>query len=235
MSLREVLRRLRPHYLVAIVLALLVYAFISVAGEVAEGETLAFDKSVILLLREAGNPADPVGSPKIEEAARDVTALGSFTVLGLIVAAVTLSLLFMGQHRTAVFILAAIITGTALSTLLKSFFDRPRPDLTGVVTVFTSSFPSGHALVSAVAYLTLGACLAQTTDKRRLKAFYIGYAIFLTGIIGFSRVYLGVHYPTDVFAGWAIGTAWALACWTVMSVWQGARDNGRGRTGAGCA
>ena len=111
----------------------------------------------------------------------------------------------------AAFIVAAVLGGTALSSSLKAIFDRPRPDLTGVI-VFTSSFPSGHATVSAVTYLTLGACLTETTEDSRLKAFYLGYAVFLTGIVGVSRVYLGVHYPTDVAAGWAIGTSWAMLC-----------------------
>ena len=101
-------------------------------------------------------------------------------MLTLIVTAVALSLLFMRRRDVAAFIVGAVLTGTLLSTSLKAFFDRPRPDLTGVVTVFTSSFPSGHATVSAVAYLTLGTCLAEITDIPRLKAFYIGYAVFLT-------------------------------------------------------
>lgn len=173
---------------------------------------------MLLLLRTAGNSTEPIGPPWLEEAARDVTALGSYSVLTIIVAAVALSLLFMRRKGTAAFIVGAVLSGTALSASLKAIFDRPRPDLTGVVTVFTSSFPSGHATVSAVAYLTLGACLAETTHNLGLKLFYLTYAVFLTGIVGLSRLYLGVHYPTDVVAGWAIGTSWALLCWVVMHV-----------------
>ena len=196
---------LARHYRVALVLAVLLYGFGLIASEVVEGEPLAIDDAILTMLREPGNPAEPIGPPQLQEAARDVTALGSYAVLTLIVAAVALSLLFMHRWRTAAFIVGAVVTGTMLSTALKGLFDRPRPDLTGIVAVFTSSFPSGHATVSAVAYLTLGACLAETTGNRGLKAFYIGYAALLTAIVGVSRVYLGVHYPSDVAAGWAIG------------------------------
>jgi undecaprenyl-diphosphatase len=78
-----------------------------------------------------------------------------------------------------------------------------------VARVFTSSFPSGHATLAAVTYLTLGGLMASLHSSRRLKFYFIGLAIILTVAIGLSRVYLGVHYPTDVLAGWCIGAAWA--------------------------
>ena len=209
----------------ALGLALLLYAFVFVAGEVAEGEVTG---------RRPGDPAGAAraGQPRLTRSARrssrrlpaTSTALGSYSVLTLIVAAVALSLLFMRRRAAAAFIVGAVLTGTLLSTSLKALFDRPRPDLTGVVTVFTSSFPSGHATVSAVAYLTLGTCLAEMTDIPRLESVLhrlrgVPYRL----IVGLSRVYLGVHYPSDVVAGWAIGTAWALICGSALTLWRQAR------------
>jgi undecaprenyl-diphosphatase len=104
--------------------------------------------------------------------------------------------------------------GTLLSTLLKLGFDRPRPDLVAhLVDVRTLSFPSGHAMLSAVTYLTIGVLVARVSPKRRIKVYVTAVALVLTLAIGLSRVYLGVHWPTDVLAGWSIGAAWAMACW----------------------
>lgn len=208
--------RITAQYRLLLVIALLLFIFGFLADEVNEGGTLAFDRSVLMMLRAAGDATRPIGPVWLPEAVRDVTALGSYSVLTILIAAVAMALIFMRQRATALFIIFAVLGGTALSSFLKAIFDRPRPDLTGIATVFTSSFPSGHATVSAVAYLTLGACLTETTDNFRLKAFYLGYGIFLTGIVGLSRLYLGVHYPTDVVAGWAIGASWALLCWVAM-------------------
>ena len=82
------------------------------------------------------------------------------------------------------------------------------------------SFPSGHAALSAVCYLTLGVLLAQTQASRTLRIYFIATAMVLTLLVGVTRIYLGVHYPTDVLAGWCFGIAWALICWTVMSYFQ---------------
>jgi len=213
----NVARSNKGPYVVALFIAALLAGFGFLADEVNEGATLAFDKSVLLMLRTPGNEADPIGPAWFEEAARDVTSLGSFSVLTLLVIAVAVCLLLLKRRNVAFFIVFAVIGGTILSSTLKNIFQRERPELTGVARVFTSSFPSGHATISAVVYLTLGVCLAETTSDFRLKAFYVGYAAFLTLIVGLSRLYLGVHYPTDVVAGWAIGTAWALLCWVIVS------------------
>ncbi len=171
----------------------------------------------------------PLGPSWLFEAARDITALGSFTVLTLLVIGITLHLLLTGARRTALFILLSVIGGTIISNGLKALFDRPRPDLTGAVEVFTASFPSGHATVSAVVYLTIGAILARREQRTTLRAFYLGFAVLLTGLIGLSRIYLGVHYPTDVLAGWSIGSAWALVCLAAaLALRLGRAANGRG-------
>ncbi|MHB0952854.1 MAG: phosphatase PAP2 family protein [Allorhizobium sp.] len=203
-------------YVAGAVVAGLLATFGIIADEVSEGETLGLDKAVLMALRTPSDPADPIGPAWLEEAARDVTALGSFSVLTILVLVVVIHLFLIGRQRTGWFLALSVIGGTILSTTLKSFYDRPRPDLTGVARVFTASFPSGHATISAVVYLTLGALLAEMADRRSQQVLYLGSAIFLAMIVGLSRVYLGVHYPTDVLAGWSIGAGWALA-WTLVA------------------
>lgn len=207
-----------PTYLGAAMVSALLGGFGLLADEVVEGDTLNFDKSILLSLREPGYPSNPLGPAWLEEAGRDITALGSFSVLTILVIAIATHLFISRKARTAWYLIVAVVGGTIISTVLKSLFDRPRPALAAVARVFTASFPSGHATVSAVVYLTLGALLAEITPLRSLKVFYVAVAIILTLIIGVSRVYLGVHYPTDVVAGWSIGGAWALICVIVWHV-----------------
>ena len=183
--------------------------------EVFEGETLKFDTAVISALRVVGNPTDPIGPDWLEEAARDMTALGSFTILFAIVAFVSCYLFLGGKRRNAYFLVVSSCSGALLSTVLKMVLERPRPELTGVTRVFTSSFPSGHALSSAIVYFTIGVFVARSAANRSLQYLVLCAAAILTCLVGVSRVYLGVHYPSDVLAGWLIGLGWALLCWLV--------------------
>lgn len=195
------------------------FAFAKLAEEVAEGETHAFDEAVLLAFRAPGDPADPLGPLWLEVVMRDLTALGSTTVLTLITAAVVGFLIMDRKRGAALFVLAAVAGGGLLSYLLKIGFDRPRPDLVAhLVDVHTLSFPSGHAMGAAVTYLTLGALIVRTERKRPLKAYVLTVAVTLTLLIGLSRLYLGVHWPTDVLAGWCAGSAWALICW-LAALW----------------
>lgn len=197
-------------------IAAALWLFIEVAGEVIEGDTEAVDTAILLALRRLGDAAHPLGPSWLEAAMRDITALGSPTVLGLIVAAVAVFLLLAGRLRAALLVLLATGGGGLGSMMLKRFFDRPRPDLfTHGDFVVSASFPSGHAMISAVVYLTLGALVARLLPSRRLKAYVMVVALLLPGLVGISRVYLGVHWPTDVLAGWAAGAAWALGCWLI--------------------
>jgi len=197
--------------------------FGQLTDEVLEGETHAFDETVLLALRSADDPSDPIGPGWLEEQMRDVTALGSLGVLSLISLAAVGFLILQGKRRTAILVVAAVGGGMLVSTLTKLGFDRPRPDLVPHVTqVYTASFPSGHAMMAAVTYLTLGALLARVQPHLRLKLYLIGLAATLTVLVGLSRVYLGVHWPTDVLAGWTLGAAWALACWAI-ALWLQAR------------
>jgi undecaprenyl-diphosphatase len=191
-----------------------VWLFVEVADEVFEGETSALDTRLMLALRVADDPSDPLGPSWVEELARDVTALGSGGVLAFIAAAAAGFLVLQRKRPLALYLLAAVAGGTVLSSLLKWGFARPRPDLVAHgQEVYTSSFPSGHSMLSAVVYLTLGALLASGQTNRAMHAYLIGLAVVLTLMVGVSRVYLGVHWPSDVLAGWTAGAAWALLCW----------------------
>jgi undecaprenyl-diphosphatase len=191
-----------------------VFAFIEIADAVREEETRALDEAILLAMRRPGDPSDPIGPPWIEEVGRDLTSLGGVAIIGLVTAAVAATLWLVGQRRSAALLVFAVVSGALLSFALKRGFDRPRPTLVPhETTVYTASFPSGHSMLSAVAYLTLGALVARVLPRKRLKAFVLGWALLFTGLAGVSRVYLGVHWPTDVLAGWAIGASWAVACW----------------------
>lgn len=204
--------------LALIAAALLILAFGQLAAEVVEGETLDFDRAVLLAMREPGNPAEPIGPAWFDEAARDITALGSFACLGLLLASVTGYLLLRGKRATATLLLVSVGGGTIVSTLLKYAFARPRPDVVmPAARVFTASFPSGHATMSAITFLTIAALLARAEAKPRLKAYILVLGVALTVLVGSSRIYLGVHYPTDVLAGWCLGAAWAAMCWGIAT------------------
>jgi undecaprenyl-diphosphatase len=203
--------------LVALLLAAgAVWLFVEIAEDVLEGETRGTDEGLMLLLRTADDPADPLGPSWVEELARDITGLGSAGVLTLLTVAAAGFLILQRKRHLAFYLVAAVAGGTILGSLLKWGFDRPRPDLVphGQV-VYTSSFPSGHSMISAVAFLTLGALLASGQTNFGMRGYLMGLAVFLTLIVGVSRVYLGVHWPTDVLAGWTAGAGWALLCWAL--------------------
>lgn len=201
------------------VAALGVLVFSLIADETMEGDTHAFDESLLLALREPGDSDNPIGPSWLEYGFADITALGGYTVLTLLVVGVAIYLISVGKRATALLVVGAVASGTLVSVLLKLGFDRPRPDLVAQLAhAQSSSFPSGHAMLSAVAYLTLGVLLARAHVRKRTKVFVMSFAIGLTLLIGVSRVYLGVHWPTDVLAGWALGAAWA-ALWWLLAWW----------------
>lgn len=192
------------------------WAFVQIAGEVVEGDTHAFDVKILQLLRSVDDPGIVRGPGWLGDTARDLTALGGYPILFLVTGGVTGFLLLSGYARTARFVLTAVGSGWFLSVLLKSFFDRPRPDIVPHLSlVFSSSFPSGHSLMSAVVYLTLGSLLTNIVDSTRLKWYFLATAALLTILVGLSRLWMGVHYPSDVLAGWCVGLAWAEICWLV--------------------
>jgi undecaprenyl-diphosphatase len=192
------------------------WGFVQLAGEVSEGDTTKLDRAILLALRNPNDLSDPIGPIWFEEAARDITGLGGHAILGLVSLAAVVYLLLARKRGAALLVVASVGGGMLLSSLLKLGFERPRPDLVPHgMRVYTASFPSGHAMLSAVTYLTLGALLARVEEDRRIKAFLLGLAIALTLLIGMSRIYLGVHWPSDVLGGWCGGAAWASLCWFV--------------------
>lgn len=192
------------------------FGFLTIASEVREGETHAFDDAILRALRNPADAADPIGPFWVEAVMRDLTALGGYTVLALLTVLAITYLLMKGKRASAMLMGVSALGGMILSNLLKLGFDRQRPDVVAhLVDVHSLSFPSGHAMLSAATYLTLGALLARAEQSIVMRAYFIGVAIALTLMIGASRVYLGVHYPTDVLAGWCAGSAWAFLCWWV--------------------
>lgn len=189
------------------------FLFVEIAGEVTGGDTADFDHAVIEWLRPYEDPSQPRGPVWLKEVARDITALGSTAVLTLLVVLVSIHLALSQRIRLVIVLLVATLGATFLSEGMKRFFDRERPHKDYQLTeVASMSFPSGHSTLAAATYLTLALMLSATTSRRRIKIFLLGAGLFLTVLIGLSRIYLGVHFPIDVAAGWCMGAGWAFAC-----------------------
>jgi len=194
----------------------LVLAFVILARLVDLGGTRQIDEWLLHVLREPGDPRTPRGPRWLHSAALDITALGGPVVLGLTVLAITGYLLLHGLYRNGLFIFVASTGGWILNWTLKAVFERPRPEIVPHLRdVMSSSFPSGHALTSAAVYLTLGVLLARIARRRLARYYCMAMAVVVVLLVGSSRVYLGVHYPSDVLAGWVAGLTWACLCLTV--------------------
>jgi undecaprenyl-diphosphatase len=192
-----------------------VMTFVEVADDMTEADGRAFDQAVLLALRPSGS-ADGWGPPWLETAALDLTALGGIAVLGLFAVVVVLFLVLQRKHLSALLLTLGLAGGVALSEGLKAVFGRDRPPAAfQAVETINASFPSGHALLSAVFYLSIGVMLTRAFPRRRFKAYVLGVAVALTLIVGLTRVYLAAHWATDVLAGWSVGAAWAMALWMV--------------------
>lgn len=197
------------------------FGFVKIAEELAEGELASFDEWLLRLLRVADHPHTPIGPAWLLGAAKDITALGGRTILLAVVAFAVGYLALERKHGRMWLVAAAAAGGGLLSTTMKELFARGRPDVVPhLVAVASPSFPSGHAMLAAIIYLTLGALLARFAARRRTKVYLLTVAALLTFLVGASRVYLGVHHPTDVLAGWCAGVVWALICWLVARYLQ---------------
>jgi undecaprenyl-diphosphatase len=196
--------------LVVFLIAGLLWIAAAIEDELAQGagET---DRAILMVFRSAADTADPIGPRWVEELARDITALGSSGALILLIAASVLFLFLAGQKRDAFVMMAATGGGIAATYILKIAFARSRPDIHDEY-VSSFSFPSGHTVMAAVTYLTLGALFARELPQRKLKVYVMTLAVAVMILVGVSRIYLGVHWPSDVLAGWALGAVWALLC-----------------------
>ena len=215
------LRQPRPMVLLALLLVVgSIWVFIELADEVQENSTEHFDTWAVRVLRQPGHPELPRGPAWLAEVGRDITALGSRAVLLLIVTIVVGYLYLRRAYATMWLVFFVTLSGGVLNRLLKVYFDRARPDIVPVAGTMSPSFPSAHSMHAAIIYLSLGVLLMQLESSRAIKAYIFAMALMLTFLVGVSRIYLGVHYPTDVLAGWAVGLAWALGCWLVAQYIQ---------------
>lgn len=206
---------------VLLVAALATWAFAELADEVVEGDVRKMDRSILMSMRNPEESSDPLGPRWFEEFVRDITAFGSLGVLGAITFASCGYLWLKGKRGAVVYVLVAVLGAQGLSSTLKMMFERPRPDLLPHgMQVYTASFPSGHSVMSTATFLTLGALLARYHREKTLRVYLVLVAMLLSVAVGVSRVYLSVHWPTDVVGGWTVGAAWALLCWGVAAYLQ---------------
>ncbi len=197
-----------------LIVTLGIMTFIEVADDMTEADGMAFDQAVLLWMQPvAGEPRGPWW---LKEAAADLTSLGGISVLTLFAVIAFSFLLIQRKRLSALLLVVGLAGGVALSEGLKALFERARPPAAfQAVDTLNASFPSGHALLSTVFYLTLGVMLTRAFQQRRLKAFVLGSAITIALLIGLTRAYLGAHWASDVMAGWCAGAAWAMALWLV--------------------
>ncbi len=208
--------------LAALLILVCVYSVIELADEVKEGSTQTVDEWILRSLRRVDDRAVPIGPGWMREAGLDLTALGSPVVLILTIGAVIGFLFLRRQYRWVIFTVVTVVSGSVLALLLKFVIARDRPAIVPHLReVTTPSFPSGHAMVSAIVYLTLGTLLMNIVTGRVAKFYCLMIAMLLTFLAGISRIYLGVHYPTDVLAGWMAGIGWALTWWAVIQYSRG--------------
>jgi undecaprenyl-diphosphatase len=197
----------------------------ALAAQLGTPSVQRFDETVVRSLRNAEDLTQPIGPTWFKELARDFTALGGYGILSTITLLVTTFLHLERRPARAHFVVVAIVAGYSLSMTLKALIARPRPDIVPWLShVHSSSFPSGHSMMSAVVYLSLGLMLSDLTSRRLVKTFVVVAPLTISALVGLSRVYMGVHYPTDVVAGWWLGISWSLACWLAIRRWRAFRE-----------
>jgi undecaprenyl-diphosphatase len=200
--------------------ALLALAFVHLSNHI-EGDPRAFDEQILLSLREPHDLATPIGPERFRDMARDITALGSGTLVGMFSIALTLWLLLTRRPGAALFVAVAVLGGWLLNDLMKDLFARERPTIVPhLMNVSNASFPSGHAMTAAVLYPTMAELMGRLVRPRHARLYLMTLAIVIALFVGFTRIYLGVHYPSDVLGGLCAGFAWALLCGIVARMLQ---------------
>lgn len=198
-----------------------IWSFAELAEELIGEEPHQLDREILLALRDPQNPDDPIGPLWVEEAMVDFTTLANTALLGLITAAIVGYFVLRRNYSSALWIVLTILGATLLTTFFKEIFGRVRPDIVPSLDRVTSpSFPSGHSSAAAATYLTLGALVARYLDRRRLQVYVLLLAMLIVLLVGFSRVYLGVHWPSDVLGGWVLGTVWAIITLQLELWWE---------------
>lgn len=196
------------------IIALGVLTFVAIADDLTEADGQAFDGLVLAWMQPvAGQPRGPWW---LHEAAADLTSLGGISVLALFAVVAIGILLILRKRLSAVLLVTGLAGGVVLSEGLKGLFERQRPpaDYQAVDTL-NASFPSGHALLATVFYLTVAVLMTRAFPRRRLKVYVLGVGILFALLVGLTRVYLGAHWASDVLAGWCVGAAWAMVLWLV--------------------
>ena len=205
-------RALLKPLLIGSAILLLLLMFAKLSSEVLEGDTRGFD---LYLLHRA--QALRVDHPHFVDVMRDLSALGSTVLLTLLALITVVYLALVGSRTMAVLVAGAVVTGAVMVDLMKAAFGRLRPDAAfAEMAAQGLSFPSGHSSISAIVYLTLGALVASTRTRLVEQTYILTVSAVMTGLVGISRVALGVHWATDVMAGWAFGAAWAMA-WLLLA------------------
>jgi undecaprenyl-diphosphatase len=209
-------------YLFSLLILIVVsWSILGISDLVERGRIQRFDEWILTVVRVPDNPVQLRGPDWLAEFMRDITALGGAPVLTFITLAVVGYLILQKSYRSLGLVAAATVTGLIVSLLLKLYFIRPRPDVVPhLMTETTPSFPSGHSMMSAVVYLTLAALLSRIETSNRVRIYTITIAFLIVFLVGISRVFLGVHYPTDILGGWAFGLIWAMACWYLARYMQ---------------
>lgn len=193
-------------------------AFVAVASAIRKPATREVDRRILLATRSPDDASDPMGPAIVDQGVRDLTALGSAVVVTTVTAVSSLYFLFRGQKRAAAVMFVSVAGGAAVVGALKLAFRRPDPGLVpNAVMVDSTSFPSGHSAMSMVTYLTLAGLIAQNRPGSRAKLLLVGSAATVSLLVGLSRIYLGIHWPTDVLGGWALGGSWTAASWAVAT------------------
>ncbi|KQS05139.1 hypothetical protein ASG11_03530 [Sphingomonas sp. Leaf357] len=197
-------------------LGLAVLLVAGIGALIDRGAQFRIDAAIMLWTRHGAMHGVPIGPAWVRAAMVDITALGGVTVLTLVTIVVAGFLALKRLWLTLMLVLAGTISGAIAVATAKAIVARPRPALVDhLVQVSSASFPSGHATSSAIVYLTIAALVMQIVRGRPLRIYILGTAIVLVTLIGCSRVYLGVHWPSDVLTGWGFGSLWALMWWGI--------------------